>query len=138
MLVNKILLPVDGSHHAHRAAKYAAELAGLTNATVVLMHAYGDVPVILGPRREIIEELKEESHKLLTGYTEALGRAGVAFTEVVHKGSPGEAILDVAREEKCDLIILGAKGHSELEELVLGSVSHKVLHTAVCPVLIVR
>jgi nucleotide-binding universal stress UspA family protein len=138
MLVNKILLPVDGSAHARQAAEYAAELAGLNKAAVVLMHAYGDIPMILGHREDVIEEMKAESHKLLAIYAEALKKAGISFTESVHKGSPAEAILNVVREEKCDLIILGAKGHSELEDLVLGSVSHKVLHTADCPVLIVR
>ncbi len=138
MLVNKILLPVDGSKYAHQAAKYAAELAGFNKATVVLMHAYGDIPMILGHREDIIHELEQEARKLLVGYAEVLKNAGVVFTEAVHKGSPAEAILDVARKEKCDLIVLGAKGHSGLEELVLGSVSNKVLHTAACPVLVVR
>ena len=138
MLVNKILLPVDGSDHSHLAAAYAARLARLAGTPVVLVHAYGDIPMLLGQREGLIEELREESEKLLAPFKERLRQAGVDFTVKVHKHSPAEAILDVAREEKCDLIILGAKGHSELSELVLGSVSSKVLHAATCPVLVVR
>lgn len=138
MLINKILLPVDGSDHAHRATDYVVELAGQGKIAVVLVHAYGDIPALLGSRSEIIEELKAESHKLLAGYADKLSKAGVSFTEKTVKGSPDVAILNTAKEEECDFIVLGARGHSELEGLILGSVSQVILQAAECPVLVVR
>jgi len=48
------------------------------------------------------------------------------------------AIVDAADYERCDLIIMGSRGHSELEGLLLGSVTHRVLQMASCPVMVIR
>ena len=53
-------------------------------------------------------------------------------------GEPAEEIVDYARLEEVDLIVMGSRGLSPIQELLLGSVSDKVLRTAPCPVLIAR
>jgi nucleotide-binding universal stress UspA family protein len=63
-------------------------------------------------------------------------------TGVIHKvneiGSPAEIILDTARKRNADLVAVGARGRNQVTEIVLGSVSHRVLTHASCPTLIVK
>jgi nucleotide-binding universal stress UspA family protein len=53
-------------------------------------------------------------------------------------GSAARLILDAANEHGAGLIVMGSRGHSDLEALMVGSVAHKVLHLSACPVLIAR
>jgi len=65
-----------------------------------------------------------------------LREEGISVEERAIGGKTAEVIADVARLEKFDLIVMGSKGKTDLERLVLGSVTHKVLHTAECPVMV--
>jgi nucleotide-binding universal stress UspA family protein len=53
-------------------------------------------------------------------------------------GEPGPVIVEYANKEKFDLVVIGSRGLNVLQEMVLGSVSHKVVKRADCPVLIVK
>ncbi len=64
--------------------------------------------------------------------------AGVEVQTFSRRGDPSDAILDVAEEEKADLIIVGNKGMTGAKRFLLGSVPNKVSHHAPCSVLIVR
>ena len=59
-------------------------------------------------------------------------------TPLYRSGDPAAEIIRAAREKKVELIIVGARGLSQLSGLILGSVSEKVLHVAPCPVIVVR
>ena len=63
---------------------------------------------------------------------------GVEAERDLAAGPMAEAILKAAEVRGCDLIVLGARGLSDLQGLLLGSVSHKVIQHAACPVLVVR
>lgn len=67
-----------------------------------------------------------------------LEKAGIAADAVVVSGDPGIQISRYAEENQYDCILLGSRGLSVVKGIVLGSVSHKILHTAHCPVLIYR
>jgi nucleotide-binding universal stress UspA family protein len=62
----------------------------------------------------------------------------VDHTDLVVGGDVGETITNVAKVEKCDLIVMGSKGKSGLEGLILGSATHTVLHATDLPVLVVK
>ena len=64
--------------------------------------------------------------------------AGVPVQEIMARGSPAPAILDVARDRQANLIVMGTVGMSAVERALLGSVSEKVSRHAACPVLLVR
>lgn len=65
-------------------------------------------------------------------------KAGVPFIEMVLERPAGEAILEVAKTEACDMVVMGSRGRPDLEGLLLGSVTHRVLEASPCPVLVVR
>lgn len=140
MKPEKILLPVDGSKHADNAADYAAELAKSTGAKIVLLYCRKTVPTFLGEPNsdEYLESLMLAAEKIMKPYRRKLTEAGVPFEDLIIGGAVAEVIANAASGEKCDLIIMGSKGKSELEGLLLGSATHRVLQTAPCPVLVVR
>jgi nucleotide-binding universal stress UspA family protein len=67
-----------------------------------------------------------------------LTEKGVDFSERLLEGPPRQAVAEVASRESCDLIVIGSRGLSDLEGLFLGSVTHRVLRVAPCPVMVIR
>lgn len=136
----KILLPVDGSDYSMDAAKQAVMLAKLCCAQVILVHAREKVPDYVGAPyyQEMLDKILQRTAILLEPFSELLAGHGIAFEERVLEGDPAQCIRTAAEVERCDLVVMGTRGVSDLEGLFLGSVSHKVLQTAPCPVLLVR
>jgi len=141
-MLNTILVAVDGSNHAKNALTTAAELAGKLDATLLLVTVDE-----LGPLKgEVADFARTEGLDRLAVREWLLDSAEVAAEEAgartvrhdVEGGEPAEAILRAAKAHKADMIVMGARGLSELQGLVFGSVSHKVLHMTDLPVLIVR
>jgi nucleotide-binding universal stress UspA family protein len=140
MNMKSILLPVDGSPYSMTAARIAADLSRLTGAEIVLLHCYLGLPLTREIRvyGKVMEELVELSNALLEPYRALLSESEVPFSEELLEGNPAEMIVEVAARRGSDLIVMGSKGHSQLEGIFLGSVTHKVLHTAPCHVLVTR
>jgi nucleotide-binding universal stress UspA family protein len=140
-MFNHILLGVDGSEHALRAAKTAADLARNMKSEILrIVVAYDSVPPYLGEpnMQTAISARMKEADKVLQKAMEVVGEIpGEVHTEIL-EGPPAEAILDVANTRKCDLIVVGSRGLGRLTGLLIGSQSQKVVQHAPCPVLIVR
>ncbi len=139
MNISRILLPVDGSRMSDAAADMAIEVAG-DSGTVLLLHVRRTVPTGLGQPNagELLEYLTRGAEDIVSHYRDKLSRADVDFQELVVGGDVAEVVANVAKVEKCDLIVMGSKGKSDLEGLFLGSVTHKVLQTTDKPVLVVK
>ena len=140
-MFNHILLGVDGSEHALRAAKTAADLArNMKSETLRIVVAYDSVPPYLGEpnMQTAISARMKEAEDILQKAMEVVGEIpGGIHTETL-EGPPAEALLDVANTRKCDLIVMGSRGLGRLTGLLIGSQSQKVVQHAPCPVLIVR
>ncbi|BBO72858.1 universal stress protein [Desulfosarcina widdelii] len=135
-----ILLPVDGSEHALRAAEYSVKIATMMNARLFLLHCHRPFPVKLGDPyfQKAIDKIMQQSAERLAPFRSLLDQKGADYTELILEGPAGEKICEVARIEKSEMIVMGSRGRSNLTGLFLGSVAHRVLHQAPCPVLIVR
>jgi nucleotide-binding universal stress UspA family protein len=140
-MFNHILLGVDGSKHALRASKTAAELARTMKSEILrIVVAYDPVPPYLGdPNMQIaISTRMKEAEQILQKAMQVVEEIpGEVHTEIL-EGPPAEAILDVAKTRECDLIVMGSRGLGILAGALLGSQSQKVVQHAPCPVLIVR
>lgn len=136
----RVLVAVDGSQGAQEAARRGASLARLCGAQVLLVHCRKGVPEYLGEPyyQRMLDRLLARVEELLEPCRVILREAGVPFEERVLEGDPARAICEAARVEGCDLIAMGTRGLSDFEGLFLGSVVHKVLTWAPCPVLAVR
>jgi nucleotide-binding universal stress UspA family protein len=140
MQIKKILVPVDGSEYSLKAARYAADFSKLVGAELVLLNCRMQVPPMLSAEayEQAKESLVRRADELLNPFRELLRGLGVTFTAKIMEGPVEDAIIELADFEKCDLIVMGSRGHSELEGLLVGSTTHRVLQIAACPVTVVR
>ncbi|TIH18479.1 universal stress protein [Marinifilum sp. JC120] len=140
MIFNKILIPVDDSKHSESAISYGASLAEMSGGKLTILHCHRPVPTGLGEPnfQKAIDDATRESYAILEKQTAILKDKSINYEEKIIGGSIAKSIKTVAETEGCDLIIMGSKGKSDLEGLVVGSVTHKVLHIAECPVLVIK
>lgn len=144
-MFHRILVAIDGSEHAHRALREAIDLAKLSNAklTVMTVHQRPSTLLVGGPvvppvdMRGLDEALEREHEQLLESALEEVPQ-DVSVVKVLAQGSPASAILEQARKDESDLIVLGSRGHGEVASMLLGSVSHQVLQRSGTPVLVVH
>ncbi len=141
MKIEKILLPFDGSSHSISAAKYAINLAKLSGAHVTVIYCYdwhgnvSEVPESLSIKlQEIAKNNAEEVVKKAEGL---LAIEGIEHKLETVAGPAGYVLTKRAKSKEYDLIVMGSHGHSDIAGLFLGSVTHKVLNTIYCPILIV-
>ena len=148
-MINKILVATDGSGHARKAIDYACDLALRYEATVYLLHVIhkSGVPesllkIIEAHRGEKTPEeviLKEIGDRIIkAAETEAEKKGLKNFQSFIVQGDPAERIIEFARQEGVDIIVVGGRGLSTLEGVFLGSVSHKVCHRADCTCVTVK
>ena len=136
--IEKILVPVDFSEFSKSALKFALKLGGKVHA----------ITVIHPPRvsRDLLEEveldydefisvLEMEAKRKLEKLVKELGGENIV-TEVV-EGEPPQRILEASRE-KFDLIVMGIKGRSKSEKLMVGSVTEQVVEFSEVPVAVIR
>jgi len=140
MEIKKILLAVDGSVHSMKAAEYAVDVSQLIQGEILLLHCHRPFPISPGePYFEMAAAgIQDNAHRILDPFIALLNQSGVPFSEEIKEGRAGDVISKVADIEGCDVIVMGSRGRSELKGLVLGSVTHRVLRTAPCPVLVIR
>ena len=141
MKLDRVLVPVDGSDCAKRALFCAVELVRNTGGgRILLMHCHRPFPKLLGEPylQEAIDRIQESAEGVVAPHRRLLDGSGIEFTEFILEGAPWDMITRAAEIERCDLIVMGSRGCTDFQGLILGSVTHRVLHSAPCPVLVVR
>jgi nucleotide-binding universal stress UspA family protein len=144
----KVLLAVDISDHSREAAEFLAHLPLSAGTEVTALHVvrpYAPFPGILPTDRPEFETAVEdvrsrhlrEAQALVAEAGERVGKV-VPVATVVRTGSPAEEVLRFAREWGADLLIVGARGTSLIEGLLVGSVADRVLKEAQCSTIIVH
>jgi nucleotide-binding universal stress UspA family protein len=137
----RILLPVDGSATAERAAMHVAALKarGLNFEVLVLNVQPEWAPArSRDEKREGVRLHLEASERAMLSAKALLADAGVRFKGTLRVGGAAEQILKAARETPCDAIVMGTRGLGALAGLLLGSVATKVVQLAKAPVTLVK
>ena len=145
-MYDSIVVGTDGSDTAKEAVRQASELAKTVGAKLHLVSAYEPVPEgrLRQERQQVPDDLqwmvnpKEDVEGTLKEAAAEIEEKGVEVATYAREGDPADAILDVAEEEKADLIVVGNKGMSGARRFLLGSVPNKVSHHAPCSVMIIR
>jgi len=140
-MFEEILLAVDGSEHALNAARMASDLARAMHTRILrIVVAFERIPSYLGEpnMQAAIQNRLKEAEEVLQKAVQAVGNVSAEIRTESIEGDPAEAILEVAKTHKSDVIVIGARGVGRLTGLLLGSTSQKVVAHAPCPVLIVR
>lgn len=141
MMYKKILVPTDGSEFAKKAQKHALFLAKVSGAELVAVSVTENNFVNGLPLDDEIYQLnqvlKERSEENLKEFDE-LNEDDLKVTHVIREGSPAKVILEIAKEEDIDLIVMGSSGKSGFDRFIMGSVADKVVNSAKCAVLVVH
>lgn len=138
-----ILLAVDGSVHSGRAATVALDLARqVPGADVAIVHVLGAVdpnghynPLHY---KELLTHQHEEGEQLVASVRSQFTAHGITSQGLVVRGSPAQAVVQHARDWGADMIIMGSRGLSDWQGLLLGSTSREVMQLSACPVLVVK
>jgi nucleotide-binding universal stress UspA family protein len=141
-----VLVATDFSDAADVAIRYGRELARRFDASLHVLHVADDVaasamatPGYVGDFSAYQQSFEQECcAKVTATLTEAERAALRAQCVVVTSSEPAQAILDYAKTNAADLVIVGTHGRSGLGHLIMGSVAETLVRTAACPVLTVR
>jgi len=149
-MYRKILVPHDGSKYSAKAAEKAIELARMSgakltfvNSTVLpsLIYTFQEAAntAINEAAQELVDASEDSASQMLRDLVATCKKKGVEASFVHKVGDPAAVILEAAKTQNADLIVMGSRGLSGLSKLrALGSVTRKVTEHASCPVLIVR
>jgi universal stress protein A len=142
--IDKILVPVDFSECSQGALDEAIELARKFDAELHLLHCYPIHPV--GPAApydvmlppSIEQTIQESARGLLAEWERKVAGRGVKARKHLSPGAPASEISELAHALGVDLIVMGTRGLSGLEHVLLGSVAERTIRRAPCPVLTVK
>lgn len=135
-----ILLASDGSEYSIRACEKATYIAKLNpDSKVIVLYVVDAATSRADVTNSYSSSDLDQSRKAKLEITERkFIEAGVNYEVVVLHGDPGPTIVKYANENNIDLCVIGSRGLNRLQEMVLGSVSHKVAKRVECPVMIVK
>ena len=148
--MKKILVPVDFSKPSLYAADVAADIAQKSGAKLVLLHV---VEEIVGSSMNIEGQvgtgedwedkvftlkLIEKAKKQMAKLTEDPKFDGIKILPELRVGTPYHGMNQIIIDQKVDLVVMGTAGRSDLEQMIIGSNTEKVVRTAHCPVLTVH
>jgi nucleotide-binding universal stress UspA family protein len=144
-MYEKLLVPLDGSNFSESALEHAKAIAkGCSVKKVILLRVLE--PLIMDVKdfiaAERVREAEEKREKAAKKYLEKvaaeLRKDGIPVeTKLVVDGQPAEKILEVAKDEKVDLITMSTHGRAGFQQWVFGSVAHRVLVHSSIPILMV-
>ena len=142
--IKKVLVPIDFSDYSKSALKYAVNFTKSFNAEIILVYVVE--PVIYPPdfsmgqiampsiNTEWDDRAKDELQKLAKNEITGVN----SVKTIIKTGKPFVEIIETAKEENIDLIIIATHGHSGVEHILFGSTAEKVVRKAPCPVLTLR
>jgi nucleotide-binding universal stress UspA family protein len=163
--IKKILYATDLSESAVHAFSYAVSLANLYGAGITILHVLAEFPgedfitnminsdtwqeikdrhyseardQLIGKKRdhramkEVLEAFSEEAQ------TSADEQTFVTDEVLIKKGTPAEVIVETAREQNCDLIVVGTHGHGTFADVFVGSTAKWIIKHSPIPVLVIR
>lgn len=147
-MYENILVPTDGSRLSDKAVREAVMLAKAGNAKLLLFHVVApyQMPVYSEgvtmppvPRERATKSSARRATRILAAAGKRAQSAGVPVRKAwAISGSPHDAIVEIAKKRKCDLIVMASHGRRGLSRLLLGSETQAVLSRVNVPVLVVR
>ncbi|AXH99792.1 universal stress protein [Sporosarcina sp. PTS2304] len=133
----KIGVAIDGSQNALRAVEHAVHVAGMVPEPELKIIYVVDFNTANDERaskegREVIR------HRVTKPAMELAGQSQVNIELIVFEGDPAQKIVQYADATPLDHLVIGSRGLNVVQEMMLGSVSHKVIKEARCPVTVVK
>jgi len=135
-----VLIPVSGKNGLARAKTTLTHARRLSCEEIVLLHIFDPLPLIVGgeAHAELVAEQKAKGQTLLNTVMADSELAGKHVRCRVDEGTTAETIIRVAHEENADLIIMYTDGRDGLQDMLLGSVTERVLRNTDTALLAIR
>jgi nucleotide-binding universal stress UspA family protein len=148
LLIKRILTAIDGSNPSLKASIFAIDMAERFDAELIVLHVidprYKELEIAISPRpgkfKEIAERVMEEGEKIVeTVRQKAIEKNVNVKTDIISNfTSVTKDILQYARVNKVDIIVVGSRGMTGFKKLLLGSVATGVVTYSDCPVVVVK
>jgi nucleotide-binding universal stress UspA family protein len=136
--IRTILLATDLTAASTEATERAVELASRLDARLLIVNVLEKRRLSGGGSHDRVDQARSEREVTLVKVVREAREAGVKAEFLVWEGEPGDSIAAAAEAEHADIVVVGTRGRSGAERLLLGSVSDHVVRHADCPVLVVR
>ncbi|WP_419656130.1 universal stress protein [Desulfosarcina variabilis str. Montpellier] len=147
--INRILCPVDFSDPSRAAVEHAVDLAKHFSAQILLFHSVSEIdhppspsytltPALTDQMMQITMQMTENANNAIKELIETDIPDGISVDQHVDVGDPSTSIVQAAKEEDADLIVMSTHGRSGIKGLFFGSVAEKVVRSAECPVLTIK
>ena len=141
-MYSKILVGMDGSENAYKALDSAIGLAEKMSSELVVLYVI-HVPTSVSEydtfeASDVYSSLERDGDKVLEDCESRAKQHNVRVKTIVASGDPAQQIIETAKTEGADLIVVGSRGLGTVRSLVLGSVSNKIVHYAKEAVLVIR
>ena len=142
--VKRILVPIDRSGYKEKIIAYAVSLGKAWGAEITAIHVIEPEHALSDGRAEAKKEAREEARRqtehLLNEIDTLAKKEGLSIKKEALEESDivGKAIIDYAKKNNIDVIVIGTKGMTAVQEYFFGSVANKVIHHAHCPVIAIR
>jgi nucleotide-binding universal stress UspA family protein len=148
-MIKKILVAIDGSKHADQSLDYAIDLAKRYSAKITVLTVINSPPNYLLNKGEVFTPVStQELSKKIENYHKKILKKALEKVKKTSKktvisqklltGRPADKIIETAKEENFDLIVIGSRGLGGIKQFLLGSVSDRVADEAPIPVLIIK
>jgi nucleotide-binding universal stress UspA family protein len=138
-LYMNILVPLDGSGDSQKALLQACDLAKNYQANLILVYVVEKSHSLnLLDRKEYLEILRKFGNKVLIKGKQTAKNKGIDVTITMKEGNISNEIVKLAKNKKCNLIIVGSKGLGATARFFLGSISNKLANNSPCSILIVK
>jgi nucleotide-binding universal stress UspA family protein len=143
-MFKKILYPTDFSDASKKAINYLMQLKDAGAKEIIVLHVIDEKGISAisrygaGGAAEIIGRIEKEAGEEAKKIERKLGQFGLIVKVRIETGIPIKEILNIEEEEKVSAIVIGSHGKTNLEEMVLGSVSEQVIRQSKNPVLVIK
>ena len=133
------MVPLDGSDHSTRALQEALKIAKMVNGVITLIHVYSiGTSFVVTTKQDYFYQLALKNGEcILSDGKNRVKGEGVKVKTLLLEGNAVEQIVKEAKEGDFNLIVISARGLSQIKEILLGSVSDGVIRKAPCPVLVI-
>lgn len=141
-MFTNVLVPVDGSDNSYRALDAALLLSEKLGSSITVVNVMEQVPITHIESEKLLSELleayKKENQEILSKCSNIASEKELSIKTLLLQGNPASVILDYSKKEKFDLVIMGSRGMGKFKQLILGSVSSKIVHHSPCAILLIR
>lgn len=138
-LYMNILVPLDGSKYSEKALLHACDIAKNYKSRLILLYVVEkSLTINLLDKKEYLEILRKFGNKVLIRGKDIATQQGIDSKIIIKEGNIVNEIIKLAKNEKCNLVIVGNKGLGSTTRFFLGSVSNKLANNSSCSILIIK